>query len=188
MTKNDCAALKLALDQYRAYSAEHAEQIRDMLRDDPWFEVARHCAVCCQRKNLRLPPYGIMPIYIVDPDDPDAGQFLPDGPAGVVTDGRREAAKLLKKCWRSAFPNIIPIRWPLSRRRKSGRRNHDRVEQHATALADVAVKLPPEKRALFVERVTAMLTQRRGRSRPADYQVAEVTALALAGLMVRGKV
>ena len=58
------------------------------------------------------------------------------------------------------------------------------TDSQIRTLTDVASRLPtPEKQRLFFQRVTAMLTQRRGRSRPAaDYEVAECTALALAGL------
>ena len=57
--------------------------------------------------------------------------------------------------------------------------------EQAEILADVARRLPPEKRPVFHARVEAMLKQRRGHSRPADYEISEVTALALAGLMAK---
>ena len=57
MTRNDRAALKLALALCRNESPGRAQQIDSMLEDQPWAEVATFAAFCCQSRSLHLDPW-----------------------------------------------------------------------------------------------------------------------------------
>ena len=57
MTRNDRAALKLALALCRNESPGRAEQIDSMLKHDSWAEVATFAAYCAQGKSLNLVPW-----------------------------------------------------------------------------------------------------------------------------------
>ena len=68
MTRNDRAALKLALEQARAEPGRE-EQIGRMLREDGWEEAATFASYHCQIDALRLKPWEQPPCH-VDEDDP----------------------------------------------------------------------------------------------------------------------
>ena len=51
MTRNDRAALKLAIEQARNEDEGRAQQIDSMLEDQPWAEVATFAAFCCQTRR-----------------------------------------------------------------------------------------------------------------------------------------
>jgi hypothetical protein len=90
MTPNDRAALKLAMDVCR----------QRWQGDSPtgwgsWEDNAKVAASCMQASNLHLPPWQISPAKIINPDDPDEG--LREDQPGNATDGRHEAAVLLKR-------------------------------------------------------------------------------------------
>jgi hypothetical protein len=78
MTRNDKAALTLALEQARTESPGRAQQIDSMLEDQPWAEVATFAASCCQSRLLNLDPWQ-MPPCAGDSEhhpDPDAKKLL----------------------------------------------------------------------------------------------------------------
>ena len=57
MTRNDRAALTLALEQSRTESPGRAEQLDPMLRDESWAKAATFAAFCCQTRSLNLDPW-----------------------------------------------------------------------------------------------------------------------------------
>jgi hypothetical protein len=72
-----------------------AGQIKEKLQDESWEDVAIFCAELCQERALHLKPWENPPCVIEDPDDPDE-RLEPDKP-GPASDGRRQAAALLKR-------------------------------------------------------------------------------------------
>ena len=50
-------ALARAVKLYRAQSPPAPKQVDEMLRDDPWQEVAEFCAYACENRLLRLQPW-----------------------------------------------------------------------------------------------------------------------------------
>jgi len=90
MTPNDRAALKLAMAVCRQ------RWDGDVPTDwGSWEENAKRAAQYMQASNLHLPPWQIPPAKINNPNDPDEG--LREDQPGNATDGRREAAALLKR-------------------------------------------------------------------------------------------
>lgn len=92
LSRNDRDALTLAIEQCRAESPGRAWQIDEKLKDESWEDVGLFAAFCCQFNSLKLKPWQIPPCDI---HDPDAGR-RPDQ-EGKGSDGRREAASLLKQ-------------------------------------------------------------------------------------------
>ena len=84
-----------------------AEQIKEKLREESWEEVAIFCAECCQERSLHLKPWQIPPCTIENPDDPNAGALRSDYP-GLASDGRREAAALLKRMLAAGISRFHP--------------------------------------------------------------------------------
>jgi hypothetical protein len=78
MTRNDRAALKLALALCRNESPGRAEQINSMLKHDSWAEVATFAAFCCQTRSLNLDPWQEPPCCAGPAEhcDPDARKLL----------------------------------------------------------------------------------------------------------------
>ncbi|SFJ53445.1 hypothetical protein SAMN05216525_127100 [Bradyrhizobium sp. Gha] len=89
----DKAALELAMQMAPRLEAGRGAQLDAMLAGgEPWLTVAQFAAYCCQTENLHLKPWETPPVWIDDPDDPDAGAYNPQ-----PHDGRREAAKLRRQ-------------------------------------------------------------------------------------------
>ena len=84
MTRNDRAALKLALALARNESPARAQQIDSMLEDQPWEGVAQFAASCCQSRSLNLDPWQEPPCW----GNSDAGR-----------PGRKEADGANAGCW-----------------------------------------------------------------------------------------
>ena len=78
MTRNDRAALKLAIEQARNEDEGRAQQIDSMLEDQPWAEVATFAAFCCQTRALNLDPWQEPPCCAGPAKhcDPDARKLL----------------------------------------------------------------------------------------------------------------
>jgi hypothetical protein len=75
MREVDRAALERGIEiALRDHDPGRREQIRDMLRNDPWWEVATFCAYGNQRRTLRLRPWQDPPCFINDPDNPEPRQ------------------------------------------------------------------------------------------------------------------
>lgn len=92
MKAHDRAALQLAINLTRRESAERRRQIDDMLRHDDWFAAATFAAYHCRVRALRLKPWETPPLYVVDPDDPNAGPCR-----GTVSNNWPAAARLVKQ-------------------------------------------------------------------------------------------
>ena len=71
MTRNDRAALKLALEQARAEDPGRAQQIHSMLEERAWTEVANFAASVCQNRTLKLQPWDLPPCDVDEDDDSD---------------------------------------------------------------------------------------------------------------------
>jgi hypothetical protein len=72
VNRADREALKRALALLRN-DPEYAGQIAAKLKDQPWEEVARFAAYCCQIDNLGLKPWQDPPMYAeLRPDQPDS--------------------------------------------------------------------------------------------------------------------
>jgi hypothetical protein len=90
MTANDRAALEMAV-----------EMCRQRWKGGPatgwgsWEENAKVTAGYMQGSNLHLMPWQIPPAKINNPDSPDEG--LREDQPGPASDGRKEAAALLKR-------------------------------------------------------------------------------------------
>jgi hypothetical protein len=93
MDKLDKDALALAVET-ACKEPLRAKQIRSKMRNEGWRKVAEFAAYCCQCDALRLKPWQIPPLYILNVDDPNDGLSTPDQ---YGMDGRYEAAKLLKR-------------------------------------------------------------------------------------------
>ena len=77
MTRNDRAALKLALALARNESPARAQQIDSMLEDQPWEGVAQFAASCCQSRSLNLDPWQEPPCWgDSERADPDAKKLM----------------------------------------------------------------------------------------------------------------
>jgi hypothetical protein len=63
MTRNDRAALKLAMGLACAEDRERARQIGSMLKDRSWEDVAEFAASCCQSRSLHLDPWSLPPCH-----------------------------------------------------------------------------------------------------------------------------
>lgn len=70
MTRNDRAALKLAIEHARAQDEGRRQQIDSMLADEPWEEVATFASYGCQMRSLRLRPWETPPAWVDDPQHP----------------------------------------------------------------------------------------------------------------------
>jgi hypothetical protein len=86
----DREALERAIAMTRANGGPDAVQIENMLRRDPWEQVARFAAYCRQCDSLRLMPHQSPPCWI---DDMEA--TLAAGDDGIL--GKYAAAVLLKR-------------------------------------------------------------------------------------------
>jgi hypothetical protein len=96
MNRNDREALELALEQSRR-GPGGVEHVQYLIEDRGWEAGAKFCAHCMQGGNLKLSPWQIPPADIIDPDNPDLGRRLPDQPNPQHSDGRKEAAALLRR-------------------------------------------------------------------------------------------
>src|SRR5215813_10011015 len=80
LTRNDLAALELALKLTRQESEGRAAQLLRMQLDDGWFYAAHFAAYNCQTNALHLQPWEHPPIWVDDPDDypesPEAADLL----------------------------------------------------------------------------------------------------------------
>ena len=73
MRKIDRAALELALQQTLEEKDQgRVEQVRSMLKDRPWFEVARFASAHRQCLALNLKPWELPPVWVGVGDDPHA--------------------------------------------------------------------------------------------------------------------
>jgi len=68
MTRNDEAALKLALAQ-ACEDQDRREQLESMLEDRPWRQVAAFAAHVCQCRALKHPPWERPPCGVSEDDD-----------------------------------------------------------------------------------------------------------------------
>ena len=97
MTRNDRAALKLALALARNESPARAQQIDSMLEDQPWEGVAQFAASCCQSRSLNLDPWQEPPCWgNSERADPDAKKLM----IGQAESGFRAEFFLLRLCQR----------------------------------------------------------------------------------------
>jgi len=71
MTRNDRNALKLTLALCRNESPARSHQIDSKLEDEPWEEVVRFAAFCCQGRSLHLMPWDLPPCCASEGDDSD---------------------------------------------------------------------------------------------------------------------
>jgi hypothetical protein len=69
LSQADCDALERCMELAQR-DPERAEQLRSMLGDEPWDEVAEFASHCCQYYALSLRPWQSPPSS-VDEDDPD---------------------------------------------------------------------------------------------------------------------
>jgi hypothetical protein len=79
MNRNDRDALRRAMEICRAESPGRSRQLDAKLKDEPWEEVAKFAAHCCQSRALRLFPWQDPPMYgAVDISwrDEDAARLL----------------------------------------------------------------------------------------------------------------
>jgi hypothetical protein len=91
MKETDRLALQLAAEQHAArYGAEH---FKDRVKRDGWLETATHAARVLQFARLDLQPWQIPPCAILD----NIGEGLPPDQPGNASDGRKQAAALLKR-------------------------------------------------------------------------------------------
>ena len=72
MTPNDLAALKLAMEHANKEPAR-AAQLRSMLKDASWIEVAEFAAYGCQNRSLHLLPWELPPCHGDSEHHPDPG-------------------------------------------------------------------------------------------------------------------
>ena len=70
MTPNDLAALKLAMEHANKEPAR-AAQLRSMLKDQSWIEVAEFAAYGCQNRSLHLLPWELPPCHGDSEHHPD---------------------------------------------------------------------------------------------------------------------
>jgi hypothetical protein len=82
LSKQDRAALELAMKLIRTESPGRAEQIDSMLEDRPWQEVAEFAVYCLQIKSLRLKPSEHPPLHADEDGDEELNQRA--GPEGVA--------------------------------------------------------------------------------------------------------
>jgi hypothetical protein len=76
MRKHDRAALELALQETLTEKDQgRVEQVRSMLRDRPWFEVARFAAAHRQCLALNLQPWELPPVWVGVGEDPAADRL-----------------------------------------------------------------------------------------------------------------
>jgi hypothetical protein len=74
---NDAEALRLAMQMACAEDADRAEQIAEMLQEQPWREVAEFAACVAQSRSLHLKPWQWPPAWGPDQrDDPQGGKLL----------------------------------------------------------------------------------------------------------------
>jgi hypothetical protein len=64
MAPTDADALERAIAMARLESPSRAQQIDDKLKDDPWLEVGKFAAYCCQSITLRLKPWETPPCWV----------------------------------------------------------------------------------------------------------------------------
>jgi hypothetical protein len=83
MMMNDADHKALTLAMQRARLQGRDQQLEAMLQHEPWEQVARFAASCCQTVALQLKPWEPPPCYINDPEHPRVNE--------------RVAAKLLRK-------------------------------------------------------------------------------------------
>jgi hypothetical protein len=99
MNATDHDAFTRALALCRAEDAGRARQIDAKLADEPWEDVARFAASCCQSKSLRLQPWQGVPFRanLRDLDKPF------DDPRG-----ERQAAELLQRLLKLGLSRFEP--------------------------------------------------------------------------------
>jgi hypothetical protein len=90
LTKTDRDAVRLATEEYASRGAMQAERAKKK----KWtLDFGESCATWQQRYNLDLLAWQVAPLQIENPNRPDVGR----DPAQAATDGRQQAAELLKQ-------------------------------------------------------------------------------------------
>jgi hypothetical protein len=108
---NDRAALQLSIDLTLAEDDEASvEQVKTMLAEREWDDVAHSCCYHRQYSALNLLPWQSPPCWV---DDPDQDLSTPQHP----TEGRHEAAMLTKRML-ALSRNFILIRLRRSKRHR----------------------------------------------------------------------
>jgi len=76
LSRSDREALERAIEMACQESRDRAAQIDAMLHQQmrPWLQVAKFAASCCQRRALRVKPWQMLPLDVIEieGDDPPA--------------------------------------------------------------------------------------------------------------------
>jgi hypothetical protein len=94
MMMNDADHKALTMAMQRARLQGRDQQLEAMLQHEPWEQVARFAASCCQIVTLQLKPWESPPCAINDPEHPSVNE--------------RAAAKLLRKMLRHGVSRWHP--------------------------------------------------------------------------------
>ena len=102
MTRKDRDALKRCM-AIAMTEPSRAEQLRSMLKDQPWEKVARFAASCVQHRSLQLRPWEETPSHAYTRmndgslrRDPDAGALLDRMLAGGLSQYEPDPVAALK--------------------------------------------------------------------------------------------
>jgi hypothetical protein len=87
-------ALRLAFARFQASSKVRAAQLKSMLKDRPWEDVARFAAYCCQIDALHLKPWQTPPCAVRDENEPRVGE--------------EDAARLLRRMLKAGISEFHP--------------------------------------------------------------------------------
>ena len=103
MRKLDRDAVTRAVEMLRKESPARSQQIDDKLASEPWEQVARWCAYCCQCNTLRLRIHQSPPCW-TDPSEIRA--ILAKGDDGIIAD--YAAARLLQRMLAAGISKYEP--------------------------------------------------------------------------------
>jgi hypothetical protein len=103
MRKIDREAVTRAIEMLRKESPGRSKQIDDSLASEPWEQVARWCAYCCQCNTLHLKIYQSPPCW-TNPSEIRA--ILAKGDDGIH--GHYAAAKLLRRMLAAGLSRYEP--------------------------------------------------------------------------------
>jgi hypothetical protein len=100
MSEADVDALERAMEMARLEPGR-GEQLDSKLKDEPWEDVARFAAYCCQCNNLQLQPHQSPPCWIYD-----LVKIINAGDDGII--GDYAAARLLQRMLNAGLSRYEP--------------------------------------------------------------------------------